>query len=87
MIVDCINYFIIWFGWAASLSDSFFKLAEIFDRKFKSNWKVQASTLAINIGRPNVNKMDSCLVTGLIVGKCLSENSFVCFGTKLTKGD
>ena len=42
------------------------KLAKIFEQKCKSNWKVQASTPMTNIGRSNVNKMDSCLVTGLI---------------------
>ena len=42
------------------------ELAKIFVWKCNSNWKVQASTPATHIRRPNINKMDSCLVTGLI---------------------
>ena len=42
------------------------KLAKIFERKWKLNRKFQVSTQATNTGRPNVNKIDSCLVTGLI---------------------
>ena len=41
------------------------KIAKIFERKCKSNWNVQASAPTTNTGRRNVNKMDSCLVTGL----------------------
>ena len=53
------------------------ELAKIFEWKFKSNWKFQASTPATNTGRPNVNKMDSRLVTGLI-GKMKAVNLRTC---------
>ena len=51
-------------------------LAKIFEKKCESNWKVQVSTLATITGRLNVNKMDSCIVTGLIGDMKKSE-----FGT------
>ena len=40
--------------------------AEIFEQTWTSHLKVQASTLTTNRGRPNANKRDSGLVTGLI---------------------
>ena len=40
--------------------------AEIFEQTLTSHWKDQASTLTTNTGRPNANKRDSGLVTGLI---------------------
>ena len=50
-----------------------FKLAKILEQKCQWNWKVQASaprpgygTCHFYSGRPNVNKIDSCLVTNLI---------------------
>ena len=47
------------------------KLGEISERKCLSNWKVQASaprleTSHFYTGKPNVNKIDSCLVTSLV---------------------
>ncbi len=41
-------------------------LAEIFEQTWKSHWKDQASTLSTKTGRPNANKRDSGLITGLI---------------------
>ena len=37
---------------------------QVFERKCKSNWKVQASTVTTITGIPNVSKIHSCLVTG-----------------------
>ena len=59
-MVDCINYFIIWFCWAMSFQLAV-KFAKIFEQKCKSNWKVQANaplpdTCQFYTGRPNVNK-------------------------------
>ena len=48
-MVDCINYFIIWFGRAVSFSVSS-KLAKIFERKSKYIWKVQVSAPETNAG-------------------------------------
>ena len=56
------------------------KLAKIFEWKCKSNWKVQASTPWTIRGRPNVNKIDSCLVT------CFdwrNENTVNIWGTRM----
>ena len=62
VMVNCIDNFIIWFGQTMSFSVAV-KLAKIFEQEFKSNQKVQVSASVIRIGRPNVNKIDPCLIT------------------------